>query len=307
MKKHRLKADLDGERLDVFLARSGIELSRAYGRRLVDEGQVLVNATPARPSTKLKRGDAVHVTVPDAAQAGLVAQDLPLHVLYESSDVIVVNKPPGMPVHPSAGHDSGTLVNALLARYPDIGPLQGELRPGIVHRLDKDTSGVMVVARTAAAQADLARQIKDRKVDKRYLAIVQGRLQPPEGVVDAPLGRHPRDRKRQAVTEGGREARTRYRTLSHGPEASLLEVTLETGRTHQIRVHLAAIGHPVVGDAVYGRRSPHIGRQALHSFRLGFKEPSTGKWLEVEALPPADFEAALLALGLRRPLNVGRA
>jgi 23S rRNA pseudouridine1911/1915/1917 synthase len=304
VKKHRLKADLDGERLDVFLARSGIGLSRAYARRLVEEGLVLIHGARARPAGRLKRGDTIDVSVPEAAAAVVVPQDLPLEVLYESPDLIVVNKPAGMPVHPSAGHASGTLVNVLLARYPDIGPLQGELRPGIVHRLDKDTSGAMVVARTAPAQANLARQIKERTVEKRYLAIVEGRLQPPEGLVDAPVGRHPRDRKRQAVVEGGREARTRYRTLHHSSEASLLDISLETGRTHQIRVHMAALGHPVVGDAVYGRRSTHIPRQALHSWRLGFTEPSTGQWLEVEAPPPADFEAALLALGLAGGLNV---
>jgi 23S rRNA pseudouridine1911/1915/1917 synthase len=290
----------------VFLSRSGIDLSRVYARRLVEEGLVLLNGSPARPAGRLKSGDSIEVTVPDAALAAVLPEDLPLDVLYASDDLIVVNKPAGMPVHPSAGHYSGTLVNAILARYPDIGPLRGELRPGIVHRLDKDTSGAMVVARTAPAQADLARQIKEREVEKRYLAIVQGRLQPGEGLIDAPVGRHPRDRKRQAVVDGGREARTRYRSLSQGSEATLLDVTLETGRTHQIRVHMAALGHPVIGDPVYGRRSPHIARQALHSWRLGFTAPSTGEWLEVEAPPPADFTAAMLALGLAGGLNVGK-
>ena len=216
------------------------------------------------------------------------------------------DKPAGMTVHPSAGHASGTLVNAILALYPDIGPLQGELRPGIVHRLDKDTSGVMVVARTAAAQASLVRQLKEREVEKRYLAIVHGQLAPLAGVIDAPIARNPRDRKRQAIVEGGREARTRYHTLSAAPEASLLDVTLETGRTHQIRVHMAAVGHPVVGDATYGRRSPLIARQALHSFRLGLTLPSSGEWLAVEAPPPADFRQAALALGLADGLNVDK-
>jgi 23S rRNA pseudouridine1911/1915/1917 synthase len=306
VKKHHLRADLAAERLDSFLARSGIGVSRAHAHSLITAGHVLLNHAPSRPSARLKPGDEVDVSVPEPVRASVSAEPLPLAVLYESPDVIVVNKPAGMTVHPSAGHESGTLVNAILARYPEIGPLQGELRPGIVHRLDKDTSGVMVVARTTAAQAALARQMKERAMKKLYLAIVQGRPQPPVGVVEAPIGRDPRDRKRQAIVEGGREARTGYRTLARGKEASLLEIDLQTGRTHQIRVHMSAIGHPVIGDATYGRRSSHIARQALHSFRLGFTLPSSREWIEVEAPPPADFEAALLALGLAGGLNVGK-
>jgi 23S rRNA pseudouridine1911/1915/1917 synthase len=307
VKKHRLRADLTGERLDAFVARSDLEISRAYARRLIEQGHVLLNGELPKPSARLSVGDTVSVEVPAPAVARVAPEALDLRVLYESADVIFVDKPAGMTVHPSAGHASGTLVNAILARYPDIGPLQGELRPGIVHRLDKDTSGVMVVARTASAQASLVRQLKERKVEKRYLAIVHGRLSPASGVVDAPIARNPRDRKRQAIVEGGREARTRYQTLSATSEASLLDITLETGRTHQIRVHMAAIGHPVVGDSTYGSRSPLIDRQALHSSRLGLTLPSSGEWTEVEAPLPADFRQAALALGLAGGLNVERA
>ncbi|MEX2238214.1 MAG: RluA family pseudouridine synthase [Dehalococcoidia bacterium] len=298
MNKLQLRVEGSGQRLDAFIAGHQPDISRAYARRLIDEGLVSVDGRPVKAAARLLDGQSVEISLPEPVATGLVAEDLPLEVLYEDADLVAVNKAPGMPVHPSPGHDRGTLVNALLARYPDIGPLAGELRPGIVHRLDKDTSGVMVVARNSLAMVSLTRQIKAREVDKVYLALVEGSLQPPRGVIEAPVGRDPRERRRQAVVEGGREARTGYRVLLQGDTAGLVEVVLETGRTHQIRVHMAAVGHAVVGDALYGRRSAVIRRQALHSWKLGFKQPTSGERIDVEAPPPADFLTAAEALGL---------
>ncbi|MPZ23269.1 MAG: RluA family pseudouridine synthase [Dehalococcoidia bacterium] len=289
-----------GERLDTWVASSCPEISRAEARRLIEAGLVRVGGRTVRGSRRLAAGDVVEIDAPEPAQTGLQALGLPLVILYEDADVVVVDKPAGVTVHASPGHHDDTLVNVLLAHYPEIGSLS-ELRPGIVHRLDKDTSGVMMVARNAAAEQELARQIKDREVEKTYLAIVIGRVAPAEGVVEAPLGRHPRDRKRRAIVEGGREARTRYRVLTQGPAAALLEVGLETGRTHQIRVHLAAIGYPVLGDPIYGRRSEAIARQALHSLRLAFRQPQTGELVVVGVEAPEDFRRALDAMGLCVP------
>jgi 23S rRNA pseudouridine1911/1915/1917 synthase len=294
----RVEAQDSGQRLDSYLAAGSAGLTRTYGRRLISEGHVLVNASPSRPSYRIRAGDMIEVSLPPAAPSSVEAQDIPLAVLYEDDDVVVVDKPAGMPVHPSAGHSGHTLVNALLGRFPDIGPLSGENRPGIVHRLDKDTSGVMVVARTANAQGSLVRQMRDREVEKVYLALVNGVVTPAEGLIDAPLARDPRHRKRQAVVEGGRESRTAYRVLDQARSSALLDVRPETGRTHQIRVHLAAIGHPVLGDTVYGRRSDLIARQALHALSLGFRHPATAKRLAIQAEPPHDFVTAAEALGL---------
>jgi len=297
-----LFADHDGERLDAFLARRWEQkLSRSFAHRLIAEGLVTVNGAPSKPSHRLRHGDDVVVLLPPPEVTALEAEAIPLRVVYQDEDVIVVDKPAGLTVHPAAGHPRGTLVNALLTICPELANIKGTLRPGIVHRLDKDTSGLLVVAKNEAAQASLAQQIKDREVHKLYLALVRGRVEPPQGVIDAPIGRHPRRRKRMAVVEDGREAQTRYRVREllddDGVAYSLVEAEPLTGRTHQIRVHFASIGRPVVGDRLYGKASPLVGRQFLHAWRLGFRLPTSGRYQEFESPLPGDLAGALEALG----------
>jgi 23S rRNA pseudouridine1911/1915/1917 synthase len=278
-------------------------LTRSRVRRLIDDGLVtLAGRRPSKAGVTLERGAAVQVTVPPPAPVDLAPEAIPLRIVYEDGDLLVVDKPAGLAVHPSPGHSSHTLVNAVLAHCPDLSGVGGERRPGIVHRLDKDTSGLIIVAKNDAAHLSLARQLKERQVEKTYLALVEGRPRPAQGVIDAPVGRHPRDRKRQAVTGRGREARTRYRLLREVDGRSLLEVRPETGRTHQIRVHFASIGHPVVGDALYGRGAPPGGlrRQFLHAQRLVFCHPRTGQRMELEA-PLAEDLAGVLAALKREP------
>lgn len=242
-------------------------------------------------------GAKVTVHIPPAEELTLLAEEIPLAIIYQDFDIIVVDKPPGLTVHPAPGHPRGTLVNALLAVAPDLQGIAGTLRPGIVHRLDKDTSGLMVVAKNDRAQQALQRQLKERKVKKSYLALVHGVPSPREGVIEAPIGRHPKNRKKMAVVAGGREAQTRYRVQEQFADRySLLEVEPVTGRTHQIRVHMAAIGHPVVGDATYGRRSPLIGRQFLHASKLAFGMPLGGREVEFESPLPPDLREALVRL-----------
>ncbi|MGQ9572758.1 MAG: RluA family pseudouridine synthase [Dehalococcoidia bacterium] len=293
----KLSADRNGERLDAFLARRRPqELSRSYARKLIADGLVAVNGAPSKPSHRLRRGDSVVVLLPPPEVTALKAEAIPLRIVYQDEDVIVVDKPAGLTVHPAAGHPRGTLVNALLTVCPELANIKGTLRPGIVHRLDKDTSGLLVVAKNEAAQASLARQIKQREVHKLYLALVRGRVEPPEGVIDAPIGRHPRRRQRMAVVEGGRAAQTRYRLREFLDDYSLVEVEPLTGRTHQIRVHFASIGHPLVGDRVYGKASPLVGRQFLHAWRLGFRLPASGRYQEFKSPLPEDLAGALRAL-----------
>jgi 23S rRNA pseudouridine1911/1915/1917 synthase len=288
-------ADHDGERLDAFLSRRcGQELSRSYAHKLIADGLVTVNGAPSKPSHRLGRGDDVVVLLPPPEVVALEAEAIPLGIVYQDEDVIVVDKPAGLTVHPAAGHPRGTLVNALLTVCPELANIKGTLRPGIVHRLDKDTSGLLVVAKNERAHASLARQIKEREVHKVYLALVRGRVEPPEGVIDAPIGRHPRRRQRMAVVEGGRAAQTRYRVRELLDDGySLVEAEPLTGRTHQIRVHFASIGHPVVGDRLYGKASPLVGRQFLHAWRLGFRLPASGRYQEFESPLPGDLAGAL--------------
>jgi len=290
-----LAADRSGERLDAYLARAVPDLSRSHAQKLIEAGRVLVNGRPAKAALRLAPGDEVRVHVPEPQPITPLPEPIRLEVVYEDADLIVVNKPAGLTVHPAPGHPSGTLVNALLAHCPDLSGINGELRPGIVHRLDKDTSGLLVVAKNDRAQLALSEQFAGREVLKAYLALVEGRP-PPAGVIDAPIGRHPAQRKRMAVLAEGRPARTRYRVVAQWDEAALVVALLETGRTHQVRVHFAAIGHPVVGDPVYGRRSPLVARQFLHAWRLGFRHPRIGAWLEFEAPLPEDLRSALATL-----------
>lgn len=303
MKTLELTADRASERLDVFLARRVDGLSRSHARRLVGEGLVTVDGRRERPSHRLASGARVAATLPPAEEARPAPEFIPLTIIYQDEDVIVVDKPAGLTVHPAPGHPSGTLVNALLAIAPELAQVRETMRPGIVHRLDKDTSGLLVVARSERARASLISQLKARQVHKTYLALVLGVPQPAHGTIEAPIGRHSRNRKKMAVVAGGREAETRYRVREAlgSPSAdrqsfALLEVEPVTGRTHQVRVHLAAIGHPVVGDGVYGRRSPLVGRQFLHAWRLAFELPSSGRLAEFESPLPADLRAALRRL-----------
>jgi 23S rRNA pseudouridine1911/1915/1917 synthase len=289
-----------GQRLDVFVARvSG--LSRARVQALIEAGSVRVTDHPQKPRYAVKPGDRVALTVPPAEPLALTPEPIPIEILYEDDHLLVLNKPAGLVVHPGAGRATGTLVHALLAHCPNLPGIGGVERPGIVHRLDRDTSGVMVVAKSEAAHQSLSLQFKNRIVRKRYLALVHGAVRQEAGRIEAPIGRRERDRKRMGVkTEGGRTARTAYRVLRRLPGMTLVELGLETGRTHQIRVHLAHIGHPVVGDEVYGGRrerrgapgAPPAPRQLLHAWRLGFRHPTGGEWLEFAAPIPADFTTA---------------
>ena len=282
-------------RLDQFLAQQDIGLTRSRLRQLIDSGDVLVNGTAVKPAHRVRPGDRVLVSVPPPRPSVAVPQDIPLTVVYQDADLVVIDKPAGLAAHPGPGHPDQTLVNGLLALCPDIQGIGGEIRPGIVHRLDKDTSGLMIAAKTESAHHGLSQQIKDRLVHKGYLALVEGAPSPETGVIDVPIGRDPRRRTRMAVTAGGRESRTGYRLLETAGRYSLLELQLHTGRTHQARVHLAWLGHPIFGDAVYGKRSPLLSRHFLHAHRLAFAHPVTGEPLEFRSPLPPDLEAALEA------------
>jgi 23S rRNA pseudouridine1911/1915/1917 synthase len=289
-------------RLDKFLAEKLPDLSRSAAQRLIDGGQVTVNSDPVKPSYKVSTGDQIVVFLPADEAPGLVPEAIPLEVVYEDEALLVVDKPAGMVVHPAPGHPAGTLVNALLAHCPDLAT-GGDERPGIVHRLDRDTSGLILIAKNDKVRRALQRQFKERQVQKAYLALLDGHLQPAWGRVEAPLGRDPNHRQRITVLPGGREAITEYHVLelfAHqvGPVAgdlTLVQAEPLTGRTHQIRVHFASIGHPVVGDGVYGRRKQHlpVSRQFLHAQKLGFRHPLTGQRLSLEAPLPAELEALL--------------
>lgn len=281
------------ERLDKFIADASEDVSRSVIKRLIASGDVTVDGEVEKASLRLKAGQLVSIAYVEPEPSYLEPQDIHVDVLYEDADVIVVNKPAGLTVHPAPGHPDGTLVNAILAMCPDLQDIGGTIRPGIVHRLDKDTSGVMVVAKNGAAHADVSAQIKDRNVSKKYLALVTGRLEPSRAIIDAPIGRDNSDRKRMAITEKGRDAITRYSVLKYYAKHSYVNVEIETGRTHQIRVHFASIGSPVAGDVIYGR--PHVGleRQFIHAHKLGFTVPSTGEFTEFTAELPQDLQAFL--------------
>ena len=280
-------------RLDQFLALQDTQLTRAQLHRLIVQGQVLLNGRSAKPAQKVRSGDLVSLTIPPPRVTDVVPQWMPLTLVYQDSDIVVIDKPAGLSVHPGPGHPDQTLVNGLLARCPDIQGVGGAIRPGIVHRLDKDTSGLMMVAKNHHAHQELSNQIKDRRVTKGYMALTTGVVSPDAGIIDQPIARDPRHRKRMAVVAGGRESRTRYRVLENPSGYSLLELVLETGRTHQIRVHLAHLGHPLLGDGVYGKTSPLLDRHFLHANLLGFQHPRTGEALEFRAELPTDLAGVL--------------
>ena len=288
-----VRVEVAGARLDKAVSEL-TELSRGLANEQIKEGKILVNGQVKKAKYTVKEGDVISYEVPQVEEVTYEAEDIPLEIVYQDADVAVVNKPQGMVVHPSAGHTSGTLVNALMYHIKDLSGINGELRPGIVHRIDKDTSGLLMVAKNDAAHVALADELKAKKSLRKYWAIVHGNLPNDRGVIEAPIGRSDKDRKKQAVTAKGKPALTRFHVLERFGDYSLVELQLETGRTHQIRVHMAYIGHPVAGDEVYGPRKTLKGPgQFLHAKTLGFTHPRTGEVMEFSVEVPKIFQETL--------------
>ena len=292
-----LYADLPGERLDAFVARSCPDLSRSAAQRLLEEGNIRRNGKPGKKNDKLNVGDQITVTIPEPKEVDIVAKEIPLDIVYEDSDLLVINKPKGLVVHPAAGHQDDTLVNGLLyALGDDLSGINGELRPGIVHRIDKDTSGLLAVAKNDLAHTVLASQLKDHTMARTYEAIVCGSFREDSGTVDAPIGRHPSDRKKMTVTErNSKHAVTHWEVVARYRGYTHIRCRLETGRTHQIRVHMAHIGHPILGDTVYGHKKPELGQssQVLHAGALCFRHPRDERPVMVFAPLPEYFTNVL--------------
>ncbi len=286
-------------RLDRFVAAQVPDLSRTTVQRLVDDGFITRNGSICDAADKVAVSDRIEVRIPPPAPTDVVAEDIPLSIVYEDSDIVVIDKPAGLVVHPAVGHDSGTLVNALLMHVPDLKGVGGEIRPGIVHRLDKDTSGLIVVAKHDRALSNLQAQFKSRSIKKVYVALVEGIVTPPAGIIDAPIGRAPNHRKKMAVVRSanGRAAQTRYKSIEtfHDPDLTLIEAYPETGRTHQIRVHMAWLGFPLVGDKMYGRKHPALesNRHFLHAASLTFTLPSNGTERTFKSQLPDDLQSIL--------------
>ena len=292
------KIVVDGEnvRLDAYIAKKNEELSRTMVQKLIEDGNVLVNGSKKKISYKVQKGDVIELNVPEAKEIKLKAQEIPLDIVYEDSDIIVVNKSKGMVVHPANGNPDGTLVNAIMAKCKgSLSGIGGEIRPGIVHRLDKDTSGLLIVAKNDKAHISMSNQIKNREVRKIYIALVKGNIGEDEATINMPIGRSTKDRKKMAVRKDGKEAITHFRVLRRYGNYTLLEIKIDTGRTHQIRVHLAEIGHPVVGDRVYsnGKNEFGVEGQMLHAKSLDFKHPVTHKHIHLEADLPEYFKEVL--------------
>ncbi|WP_407890836.1 RluA family pseudouridine synthase [Lacticaseibacillus sp. N501-2] len=283
-------------RIDKVIADNFDDITRSQAQKWLSDNLVLVNGQPVLPKYQVKAGDVITITRPTPQPLAAVAQAIPLDIVYEDDQVIVVNKPQGMVVHPAPGHPDGTLVNAILG-HTQLSGINDVLRPGIVHRIDKDTSGLLMVAKTAVAQASLSAQLKAKTNTRLYLAIVHGNIKEDSGTIDAPLGRDPKNRKKHAVVANGRRAVTHFKVLERFGDYTLVQCQLETGRTHQIRVHMAYIHHPVAGDPLYGpkRTLPNHG-QFLHAQTLGFTHPTTGKYLEFHVDPPTIFEKTLADL-----------
>ncbi|MCT2195364.1 RluA family pseudouridine synthase [Paenibacillus sp. p3-SID1389] len=287
------------ERIDKYAkTQLGEEFSRSQIQLWIEAGNLAVNGAPVKANYKLAEGDRIVLVIPGAEPTEIVPEDIPLEIYYEDSDVIVVNKPRGMVVHPAPGHTSGTLVNALMFHCKDLSGINGELRPGIVHRIDKDTSGLIMAAKNDKAHASLAAQLKAHTVTRKYYALVHGNVSHDQGTVDAPIGRDPHDRKMYTVIErNSKHAVTHFQVVERFGDYTLLELKLETGRTHQIRVHMKFIGHPLVGDPLYGRsKGVKMDGQALHAAVLGFDHPEDGRYLEFSAPIPADMENVLQSL-----------
>ncbi len=292
-----LYADMPGERLDAFLARNVDNLSRSGAQKLLDDGCVFRNGKPGKKNDKLSVGDAIDLTIPEPKEVDIVAKEMPLDIVYEDEDVVVLNKPKGLVVHPAAGHQDDTLVNGLLHAMGDsLSGINGELRPGIVHRIDKDTSGLLAVAKNDHAHTFLASQLKDHTMARTYEAIVCGGFREDSGTVDAPIGRHPSDRKKMCVTaRNSKEAVTHWEVVRRYRGYTHIRCRLETGRTHQIRVHMAHIGHPILGDTVYGHKKPELGQdsQCLHAGALCFRHPKDGRPVMVFAPLPEYFQQVI--------------
>jgi len=287
------------ERIDKYIAKCLPDLSRVMVQKLIEEKQILVNEKSVKTSYTVQKGDKITITIPEAKETTLKPQDIPLDIVYEDDDILVVNKAKGMVVHPAAGNPEGTLVNAIMAHCKgNLSGIGGELRPGIVHRLDKDTSGLLIVAKNDKAHIQMSKQIQDREVKKIYIALVRGVVPENEATINMPIGRSLQDRKKMAVTKKGKEAITHFQVLERFDKYTLLKVKIDTGRTHQIRVHMAEIGHPVVGDMLYsnGKNEFGIEGQMLHATSLDFKHPITQKPLHLEAPLPEYFEEVLKQL-----------
>lgn len=287
-----------GERIDRFLADSQ-DLTRSFLQKILKEGEVIVNGKSVKSNYKLRKGDRIEFEIPEAVEPDIVAEDIPLSILYEDADVLVVDKPKGMVVHPAAGHYSRTLVNAVMYHCKgELSGINGVLRPGIVHRIDRDTTGSIIICKNDMAHNEIARQLKEHSINRRYRAIVTGVLKDEEGTIEGAIGRDKKDRKKMAITADGKPAVTHYRVLQRFKHYTYVECVLETGRTHQIRVHMASIGYPLLGDEVYGRRSDKYKceGQCLHAMTLGFHHPRTGEYIEVNAPLPPYFEHLLAVL-----------
>jgi 23S rRNA pseudouridine1911/1915/1917 synthase len=296
-----VEPEQEGIRIDQFLAQKNTDISRSRIQKLIEQGNITVHGKQVKPNYKVRQGDLVRLEIPEPVMLDVRPENIDIEILYEDGDIAVVNKPQGMVVHPAAGNYSGTLVNALMARCSSLSTINGVIRPGIVHRIDKDTSGVLIIAKNDASHHSLAEQIKVHSVKRIYYAIVEGVIKQDSGTVDAPLGRHPVERKKMAVVaKNGRRAVTHYRVIERFKRNTLIEARLETGRTHQIRVHMAYIGHPLVGDPVYGYKKQrfNLKGQALHAKTLGVIHPSTGEYMEFTTPLPEYFQK--LVENLRR-------
>ena len=302
MEELHFNADITGERIDKFLDGRIESLSRSYIQKLVKDGEVRVNGNAVKANYKVNINDSIEVNIPEPEEPDILPEDIPLDVLYEDDDVLIVNKPKGMVVHPAPGHYSHTLVNAVLYHCKDqLSGINGVMRPGIVHRIDMDTTGSLLICKNDAAHQILAEELKEHSITRRYHAIVHGNLKEDEGTVDAPIGRHPVDRKKMSTKSiHGRRAVTHYKVLERFGNYTYIECELETGRTHQIRVHMASIGHPILGDQVYGpAKCPfRLQGQTLHAKILGFRHPSTGDYMEFDAPLPEYFQKLLRQLRL---------
>lgn len=289
-KKLEFHCDIAEERLDKYLVSRLQDYSRSQVQELIKKGLVTVNSSAVKAGYSLKKYDLIRVNLPSPSPVGLEPQPIPLKIIYNDKDIIVLDKSAGLVVHPAPGHPDRTLVNALLSRFPELSKEDETQRPGIVHRLDKDTSGLMIVAMNPGARENLMAQMKGREITKKYYALIQGHLSPKKGAIEAPVGRDPSHRQKMAVVSKGKYARTGYKIIGHYGTNTLVEATLETGRTHQIRLHFAAIGHPVTGDATYGKPSSGLKRQFLHSFYLKFHHPTTGKEMEFNSPLPEELQ-----------------
>ena len=299
MKEFTYKIDLEDEeeRIDKWISNTLQTLSRSYIQKLIKENNVFVNGKAQKASYRIKADDVIRFQIPDASEPSIPAEEIPLSILYEDEDVLIVDKPKNMVVHPAPGHYNGTLVNAVMFHCKEnLSGINGILRPGIVHRIDKDTTGSLIVCKNDTAHQFVASQLKEHSITRKYRAIVHGRLAVEEGTINAPIGRDEKERKKMAVNEkNGKPAVTHYKVLKTFREYSYIECRLETGRTHQIRVHMASIGHPLLGDMVYGNRKTnyHLEGQTLHAMTIGLKLPSTGEYLDISAPLPAYFEHLL--------------